>query len=61
MKNRKYLKLIWVNNRGNVRDIIKDYFFYIIINLDYDYLIIVIEKRLFDSKWKCLLLNRSNR
>lgn len=25
MKNRKYLKLIWANNRGNVRDTIKDH------------------------------------
>lgn len=61
MKNRKYFKLIWVFNRGNVRDKINDYFFYVIINLEYDYLIIVNEKRLFESKWKCLLLNRSNR
>lgn len=61
MKNRKYLKLIWANNRGNVRDTIKDHSPHIITNPDYDHSTIVTEKRPLDSKRKRLSLNRSNR
>lgn len=61
MKNRKYLKLIWAFNRGNVRDIIKDNLAPVITNPEDDHSTIVTENRPLERKRKRLSLDRSNR